>query len=756
MTTELLAPAGCEDNFYAAVNFGANAVYIGLSDFSARKNAGNFTLERLPYILSYAHMFGVKVYVAVNTIIKNNELEKYFDIIKAAYICGADAFIVQDVFLGRKLKSVFPDICLHLSTQAGVNNLDGAKLAASYGFSRVILARETPISEIKKIAAFIETEVFIHGALCTCFSGHCYFSSFIGGQSGNRGRCRQPCRKLYKYIAGKCRDDYGYALSLADLSLYNKVNDLITAGVKSFKIEGRMRSFEYVCASCDFYSDILSGIFNGKKYENLLKTYNRGNGTEGVGFGQDDKLISDKIQNHCGVPIGVVSGTKGDVLYVQKMKKALVAGDCFKIISGGKETGNCVAIETSCGLVLKYKGKAVAGDILAITKDILLSEKYSGIKKLFPVAVKFFARKDESPTLSVNGIEFKGNFICEEALTAAVTKSEIKNNLRKIDVYPFDVTPSCDIDTDIFILKKNLNELRARAYSEYFYSFACKDVKKIKITHDNYDFLNDYDRHDLSDSLLTIISDNFEGLCLRGVRNLVFCPNDYNDVELFDKFFLFADKTNDGKTNGKIATFLYVPPFLTSADERIIEKVSVNFDGLYCEGASAIFLAKRLKKRIFGGVELNVTNNLSYYEVRQAGAEIVSLSKELSYAELEKMPKAGAVLAGGSIKIMSLEYCPFGKKCNICGCGDYFTLKDYDGRNFRVRRYKLSSCRFEIYNCLPLLADRKFADSIYDFTCLKPEEKKFYSALINGDSSESYRNNMKIATTCGNLRKGVE
>ena len=749
---ELLAPVGCEENFYAAVNFGANAVYIGLSDFSARKNAGNFTLEKLPYILSYAHAFGVKVYVAVNTVIKNNELQRYIETIKRAYLCGADAFIVQDLFFGRYLKKCFPDICLHLSTQAGINNLDGAKLAASYGFSRVILARETPIEEIKKIASFIETEVFVHGALCTCFSGHCYFSSFIGGNSGNRGLCRQPCRKLYKYEGKGIKDDYRFALSLADLALYKRINELITAGVKSFKIEGRMRSFEYVCASCDFYSDILKGVFDRKKYETLLKTYNRGNCTEGLGFGQDERLISDKIQNHCGVAVGRVSGVSGDTIYAQNLKIKPEAGDCFKIIDE-KEKGNCVAVQTSGGIVLKFKGKANAGDILAITKDVSLAEKFNK-KRLLPVTARLTAHIGEPPVLNVNGMEFVGNFICQPAVTSAVTKSEIKDNLRKIDVYPFDVTPSCEIDANLFILKRSLNELRARAYSEYFKSFCLSNKKDLKIADNIIDFEKIYDRHNCCDAGKTAIANDFCDIPVGLFSNIVFCPDNYNDDREFDKFF--ADIKRNLACGSDVnlipKTYLYVPPFLTSADEKLIEKLAVNFDGLYCEGSFGLFLAKRLKKQFFGGIELNVTDLLSYDEISENGATEISVSKELSYEELKTMPQDGWVLAGGAIKIMSLEYCMFGKKCKTCTRGNRFTLKDADGRSFRVRRYKLSSCRFEVYNCLPLNSDVSFKREIYDFTLLKDDEKAFFIRKLQ----TGFADKRKISATCGNFKKGVE
>lgn len=194
---ELLAPAGNAESFYAALNAGANAVYLGLDLFSARKSAENFTKENLPFYVTYAHILGVKVYVALNTLVGDKELDEFLSYAEFCNRIGVDALIVQDLFLGKYLHERFPDIELHLSTQAGVNNVYGARLAKDYGFCRVVLARETPLPEIQKITKIIETEVFIQGALCTAFSGQCYLSSFAGNNSGNRGLCKQPCRKLY-------------------------------------------------------------------------------------------------------------------------------------------------------------------------------------------------------------------------------------------------------------------------------------------------------------------------------------------------------------------------------------------------------------------------------------------------------------------------------------------------------------------------------------------------------------------------------
>ena len=241
---ELLAPAGNEECFFAAINNGADAVYLGLDSFSARKNAGNFTKDNINYFVSYAHTTGVKVYVALNTIVKDEELKDF--LLTASYACsaGADALIVQDVFLGKLLREYFPDIELHLSTQAGINNTEGVAVAKEYGFSRVILARETELKEIKSIAEKIDTEIFVHGALCSSFSGHCYMSSFIGGNSGNRGLCKQPCRKKYKIETKSGGGEYSF--SLADLKLDDKISEIEKLGVKSVKIEWRMISHYYV------------------------------------------------------------------------------------------------------------------------------------------------------------------------------------------------------------------------------------------------------------------------------------------------------------------------------------------------------------------------------------------------------------------------------------------------------------------------------------------------------------------------------
>ena len=600
------------------------------------------------------------------------------------------------------------------------------------------------MEEIKKITQIIETEVFVQGALCTCFSGHCYFSSFIGGLSGNRGACRQPCRKLYKYEGNSIHDEMRYALSLADLSVPNRLNELITAGVKSFKIEGRMRSFEYVCASCDFYNSLLYGDeISRLKSENLKRTYNRGGYTEGLAFGQKKNFISDKIQNHAGSVIATVSAIKGNELILSGLKHKIAVGDCFKILTSGYETGHAMAVEKNGKVCVLFREKAFVGSELSITKDISLTEKYKNKQKLHPVTVNVTANVGEPLKLTLNGRDYLSDFIVAEALTSSVTKSEIKENLRKVDKYPFEVTPSCILDGKVFIPKKVMNELRARAYLDYFTSFANKNVKNDKIACFNFDFDNFYSANNAPLNEVTIISTDFNFQNFSGLKNLVFCPYDYNDNKQFEKFFTQAQKFNCEK-------FLYLPPFLNQKDESIFASRLEGFDGIYSECASGLFLAKRYKKKFFGGVELNVTNNLTYNALKSDGAYEIALSKELSRQEIANM-HSGYVLTFGNIKIMSLIYCPLKKNCTSCKQNNILTLKDSALREFKVRRYKLSECRFEVYNEKMLRSKFEFSKQIFDFTTLNDKEiNELLNLYLNNGKNE------KRAFTSGNLVKGVE
>ena len=310
---EVLSPAGSTDALVAAVQNGADAVYLGYGSFNARMNAKNFTLEQLRQAVSYCHIRGVKVYLTLNTIIFDNELEDVKRLIIAAARADVDALIVQNMGTAMLAKRIAPELPLHASTQMSVHSPSGAKLLWELGFKRVVLARELSRAEIKEIAEScpIELEVFVHGALCMCVSGQCYFSAVIGSRSGNRGRCAQTCRLPFS-VGGKS----GYALSLKDNSLIPYLNELEAIGVASAKIEGRMKRPEYVAAAvraCVEQRDLgfvtdptaarLRGVFSRTGFTDGYYTDRRGKGmfgtrTRGDVAAADEKLLAQIRQTY--------------------------------------------------------------------------------------------------------------------------------------------------------------------------------------------------------------------------------------------------------------------------------------------------------------------------------------------------------------------------------------------------------------------------------------------------------------------------
>ena len=276
---ELLAPAGSPLAFDAAIEGGADAIYVGGSAFNARINAKNFTPDELREAISRAHTYGVKVYLAANTLIYDRELEEYLRAAEQAYLAGADAIIVADIGAAREIKKRIP-IELHASTQISGHNVDAAKLLAEAGFSRMVCAREMSREDLKYFCenSPIESEVFVHGALCVCHSGQCLFSSMVGQRSGNRGECGQPCRLPYK----NGKKDF-YPLSLRDLSLATHVRELCDMSVSSFKIEGRMKSPEYVRDVTRIWRKLLDERRDASREEmdELAKIFSRGGFTDG-------------------------------------------------------------------------------------------------------------------------------------------------------------------------------------------------------------------------------------------------------------------------------------------------------------------------------------------------------------------------------------------------------------------------------------------------------------------------------------------
>ena len=338
---ELLSPAGSPQALKAAVEGGADAIYIGMSSFNARMNAKNFDEDELSEAIKLAHDFGAKVYVAANTLIYDRELDAYLRNAERAYLLGADALIVADIGAAKEVKKRIP-IELHASTQLSGHNVQMAKTLADAGFSRMVLAREMPKEDIAKFCkeSPIESEVFVHGALCVSYSGQCLFSSIVGGRSGNRGECAQPCRLPY----GKRG---GYPLSLKDLSLAEHIVELCDMGVSSFKIEGRMKSCEYVRDVTRVWRTLLDERRNATKSEMdyLARVFSRGGHTDAYFLKKVDSSMlgirseQDKKESAALKPFEKIERKlplclKASVLRDQPMRIELSSGDASAEVFG--------------------------------------------------------------------------------------------------------------------------------------------------------------------------------------------------------------------------------------------------------------------------------------------------------------------------------------------------------------------------------------------------------------------------------------
>ena len=673
--TEILAPAGGLDSAMAAINSGADAIYLGLSQFSARSSAENFDISSLGKLLTCAHALNVRVYVAMNTLVKNRELSEFLETLVSVWNTGADAIILSDIFIGKFVHQNYPEIVLHLSTQAGICNLYGAKLAKKYGFSRVILSRETSLEDIKAIAQIIETEVFVQGALCTCFSGQCYMSSFAGGNSGNRGRCKQPCRKKYSY------DRVGYEtpeyrLSLSDLSVGKYIFSLMEAGVCSFKIEGRMRRPEYVAAAVNYYKSILDDKYSDKIFSDLKRTYNRGNYTHGLTFGQDKSFISSAVQGHIGEFVGTVKVVNGK--YFCESNGDFVTGDSFKVLREGREIGGAdFASDSFKGFYVNSACKLKNGDKLFITTDKRLNEKLlSTVKKInVNVSVKLIAGK--LPEVDISGYKYCGKTAVSKAKTLPLSQAKIEECFKKTDKYPFEVSFGKIETFESFLTSAELNDLRRTAYARYFelisennntqYKFNC-----VVPTTDNS------------------VCDKVAVICgkpdLDGADIVIYKPDDFTKI----------DKRAEENC------FLFLPPFMTGDEIEKIKTQLGRFCGIYCDGSWGIELAEELGIPCFAGTGLNISNAI---DTSLCPAKYVALSKELTDKEQKEIATEKTfALSSGAVKVMDLIYCPFGKNCKSCDRQSIYTLTDEAGRKFPVKRYKTSSCRFEVYNCVHLLS----------------------------------------------------
>lgn len=410
---EILAPAGSREAFFAAIHNGADAVYLAGKQFGARAYAANFDLDELAGLLRYAHLRGVAVYVAVNTLLKDTELAAALEFCRRLYEIGADALIVQDVGLAAELAAAYPRLPLNASTQMTLHNSAGVRFMERFGFRRAILAREVSLADIRAVCAAtdMEVEVFAHGALCICFSGQCLFSSLIGGRSGNRGRCAQPCRLQYELLDGEGNAAAsGHLLSPRDLNTIELLPELAEAGVVSLKLEGRMKRPEYVAAVTAAYAAAKRNEPHDAAA--LAQAFNRGFTQAYLSADPGADMMSYDRPNNRGTRLGRIESVERDAL-VLKLDAPLAPGDGVEIwVSRGGRQGfevkdfseiapGRVRIPLS-GIALQVKNLR-PGDRVFKTYDSVLAGQYAGnfaARDDLPLTLRFVGRLGEQPRLT--------------------------------------------------------------------------------------------------------------------------------------------------------------------------------------------------------------------------------------------------------------------------------------------------------------------------------------------------------------------
>ncbi len=488
---ELLSPAGNPESLKAAVENGADAVYLGSKEFSARGHADNFDKDQLLTAIDFAHQRDVSTYITVNTLVKEQEIEDAVEYLELLCNHGADAVIVQDMGILNILNEHLPELPIHVSTQMSIHNSAGTKLLGSMGVKRAVLARELDIEEISNIrsATDIQLEVFVHGAMCICYSGRCLMSSFIGGRSGNRGYCAQPCRKEYSLERNRVSNKY--LLSPRDLNLSSRLPDLINAGVDSIKIEGRMKRPEYVAVVTRTYRNILDRLSTDPtagatpdEMRRLEVIFNRGF-TEGYLKGDPGrKLMSMDAPGNRGILLGhVTGGNPGRETITVKLDAPINVGD--GIMAGGKGTsirilwmGGHKVQSAQAGEVVTfpYGSDIATGTPVFKTFDSILvgsaRKTYQSVQRKVPVTVQVEAIKGHPLLVRIS--DNQGNTgkstlgdVISSARQQPLDEQALEKQVSKLgDTYFQAKAINIRMDDDIFIPLSMINSARREAIEE--------------------------------------------------------------------------------------------------------------------------------------------------------------------------------------------------------------------------------------------------------------------------------------------------
>lgn len=736
---ELLVPAGDFDCVRAGVQNGADCIYFGANMFSARASAKNFDLKELEQVIRYCKVRNVKTNLTLNTLLTDTEFDEAINIAKYAYEFGIDAIIVQDLGFAKFLIDHFPNLEVHASTQMSVHNLEGVLELEKLGFSRVVLSREVPINEIEYIRnnCKVDLEMFIHGALCISYSGQCLFSSLVGGRSGNRGKCAQPCRLPYKLLenhSGKTKIiDDGYLLSPRDLCSLELLPRLVKLGVNSFKVEGRMKTPEYVATVTRIYRKYIDLALSDKDYvideadkKDLLQVFNRGGFSSGHLLSEANQdLIYKEKSNNIGLYLGNVSNYNSNKGHITlKLNESICIGDTITIEG---ETGKYTVSElmskntnlkcASVGTIVKLgrmKGNIRPGARVykLSSKDLFNSCKNTfaegteikkipiacilRVKKNKPVAIKLSANC--LPFYNNISIEYKSNILPEDSISSPIDSERLHTQLAKLGNTPFTLSSfQIELDENLHIPSISaINDLRRSAISmleeKMLTDFARSRSKKL----------------DLSTKLSTPCSSSTKKISL--LLENINLKYDYSKLDNVDNVYIPLKYFNNKQfseilhnLSNRFNMFIYMPTIIKPNYKNLLLNVlenvlqEFNIKGFIISNiADFKFLEEYIGKYSFvANYTMNIFNSFSIESLKKLGVSIVTPSIELNKNILEEICSNSCLpielIAYGRTVLMNSSYCLLGKsnkcypECEMrCVSGNAYYLKDRLGFTFRV------------------------------------------------------------------------
>ena len=802
---ELLAPVGSFDALKAAVQNGANAVYLGGKDFSARASANNFDREELIEAVKYAHIRDVRVFVTTNTLIKQDEIEDFVEYAKFLYDIDVDALIMQDIGVAMLIHELLPDFELHASTQMVAHSLEDVQYLESIGFKRVVLARELTVDEIKYVCdnTNVDIEIFVHGALCVCYSGGCLMSSMIGNRSGNRGRCAQPCRQKYTMIdistGEEIHSNGEYLLSTKDLNTIEDVDKIIETGVLSLKIEGRMKKPEYVATVINSYRNAIDEYQATKKVnistetmEDLYTIFNR-KFTKGLILGEvGEDVMNSNVPNNQGLYVGkVVDYNKKAKRLKIKLEGTLKKGDGINL--GGGTIGRIIKGKEIAQI--GYKGETIELDFIGEarknqpvfkTSDTNLIDKaqktYTQDKEFAKslIDAEITIKLGEYPELKLidknnNSVTVKGDKLVEKALKVALGEEKIETQIKKLGNTPYELEDlKINLDEGVSMPISLINQMRREAIElldEARIPVKDRAYKDSKIKYSPKKYAKDTN----SNSKIRVKINNIEAL--KSIINLDVDMIYYEDVATLEQVMAMAAANNK--------KLIYSAPRIVRNKEykRLEKSNEYCKENVQISALGQVKYYKENSENVSFDVDyyLNPFNSETINHYKKEGATTVCISQELNIHEIKETTKYTDMeietVAYGYIPMMLSEYCPMGvvarsckkdKRCATCKESKY-VLRDFKGEEYRISQDLF--CRSTIYNSianclinnLDELSDAGINVFRLDFTHESPELiSKITKAFINTVNNDFYVDiddqeifdNME--TTLGHLYKGVE